>query len=70
MSDPNVCQPLPPASGGMVRADVALMTTATPEGGTRPARPRLGGRTSIQRLVEVAVATDRTVASLTRVTEH
>jgi hypothetical protein len=70
VNGPNVGQTLPPASGGMVRADVALMNTFKPDRGTRPARPRVGDRISIQRLVEVAVANDRPIASLTRVTEH
>lgn len=65
-----VGQALPPASGGMVRVDVILMDTSTPHDSTNATRQRLGGRTSIQRLVEVAMATDRTVASFTRVTEH
>lgn len=67
---PIVGQPLAPASGGMVRVDVVLMNTSTPDDSMSAARLRLGGRTSIQRLVEVAVATVRTVASFTRVTEH
>ncbi len=66
----SVGQTLPPAAGGMVRVDAALMHAARPEGGTRQTPSRPGSRTSIQRLVEFAVATDQTVASLTRVSEH
>jgi hypothetical protein len=55
-------EPLPPASGGFVRVDMACVSEAA---GAR--RGALGkGRTTIQRLAMVARDSGQTVASLTR----
>lgn len=54
-----VGEPLLPTGDGMVRVDMSLVSAAG----------RVAGRTSIQRLVVIAQATGRSVASLTRRSE-
>ena len=54
--------PLPPAGEGVIRVDMALVA----ESAAQPRRARSATRTTIQRLVAAAQASEMPVASLTR----
>lgn len=54
--------PLPPAGEGVIRVDMTLVA----ESAAQPRRARSATRTTIQRLVAAAQASEMPVASLTR----
>ena len=53
---------LPPAGDGVIRVDMSLVTELP----ASPRRSRVGTRTTIQRLVMAAQASEATIASVTR----